>query len=281
MKRILVPTDFSPTAEKAFRFACDIAARSNAAVTLYHAYTPVESPMAGTEKTRQEYNQETATTLLKQLQRLKNKVAEDYPHTSMSTVLGEGAIVSEILHFTSKAHYDLVVMGTQGVSGISKSIIGSVAARVIEKSAIPVLLIPEKYDWNEPGNIVFASNYQPFDKAALEEIVRFAELYQAKATVVHLYDLYEMEEEKERKKFDEYARELRENLDNAKLDFQFLKVSSVREAMETIDKIIPCDIVAMVRSRKTFLEKLLQTSFTQNMAYLNTLPILVIPDPGK
>src|SRR5690606_37128951 len=151
----------------------------------------------------------------------------------------------------------------------------------IEKSAIPVLLIPEKYDWNEPGNIVFASNYQPFDKAALEEIVRFAELYQAKATVVHLYDLYEMEEEKERKKFDEYARELRENLDNAKLDFQYLKVSSVREAMETIDKIIPCDIVAMVRSRKTFLEKLLQTSFTQNMAYLNTLPILVIPDPGK
>lgn len=281
MKRILVPTDFSPTAEKAFRFAVDIASRSGGSVTLYHVYTPVESLFVGTDKTRKQYNRESEVILLKQLHRLRNNVVTDYPNAVVATVLGEGAAVDKILNFTTEENYDLVVMGTQGATGLKENIIGSVAARVIEKSKIPVLLIPEKYDWSEPSRIVFATNYQASDKDVLPKVLDMASLYNARVMVVHLYDLYEMEEEKERKNFDDYANMLRKGSNNENLEFRFLKVSSVREAMETLDRIVPYDILVMVSRRKTFLERFFVNSFTQNMAYLNTLPLLVLQDTGK
>lgn len=43
MKRILVPTDFSSTAEKAFRFAVNIAARANRRFFLNHDFISVTS----------------------------------------------------------------------------------------------------------------------------------------------------------------------------------------------------------------------------------------------
>ena len=199
MKRILVPTDFSTTAEKALRFATDLASRSGGAVTLYHVYTPVESLLVGTEKTRDQHNKDSARTLLKQLQRLQTKVVADYPNTPVATVLAEGSVIDKIGDFSIIGHFDLVVMGTQGATGLKQKVIGSVAGRFIEKSKIPVLLIPEKYDWQEPTRIVFATNYQSSDKPALSRVLELANVYQAKVTVVHLYDLYEMEEEKERR----------------------------------------------------------------------------------
>ena len=45
MKRILVPTDFSPTAERAFRLALDISEKSKGTIILYHAYKPEKNEL--------------------------------------------------------------------------------------------------------------------------------------------------------------------------------------------------------------------------------------------
>ncbi len=280
MKRILVPTDFSPTAEKAFRFATDIASRSGGAVTLLHVHTPAVKPFTGTAYSGDAGSDDAGATMMKQLQHLKHQVAVNNGGPAVSIVLGEGSVVDRILDFAVKEHHDMIVMGTQGTSGLKKNIMGSVAAHVIEKSLLPVLLIPEKYDWNEPSQFLFATNYQESDKYALQFLVPLVKLYNGKLTVVHLYDLYLMEEEKERKNFDEYAGMLRRKLKDEGMEFRFLKVSSVNEAMENLHTIVPYDILAMVSRRKTALEKIFVSSFTQNMAYLNTLPLLVIQETG-
>ncbi len=66
---MLVPVDFSPTSEKALRFAVDIASKANGMVILYHVYIPVGSTFIGTEETRKQYNTQTEANLLKRLQR--------------------------------------------------------------------------------------------------------------------------------------------------------------------------------------------------------------------
>src|SRR5665647_656620 len=88
MKRILVPTDFSPTAEKAFRFALDLAARARGTIILYHTYIPVESTFVGTEKTRKQYNAQSEANIAKRLQRLKKKVTGDVVDVAVSTIVG-------------------------------------------------------------------------------------------------------------------------------------------------------------------------------------------------
>jgi nucleotide-binding universal stress UspA family protein len=280
MKRILVPTDFSPTAEKAFRFALDLAQRAKGTVILYHTYIPVESTFVGTEKTRKQYNTQTEVNIVKRLQRLCKKVTADTTGVTVSTIVGRSPLIDNILGFAEHNQVDLIVMGTQGASGLKKTIIGSVAARVVEKSNLPVLLVPEKYEMAEPGQFVFATNFSTTDKAALTSVGEIAKLYNAGITVLHFLSFYTAmaEKEKGKKDFDTYAHYLQRELNKYKIHFHLLEVESVSETMETLEKKFPYDIMTMVRRKKTFLEKFFVKSFTQNMAYITKKPLLIVPE---
>ena len=279
MKRILVPTDFSSTAERALRFALDIASKSKGTVILYHVYTPVENTSIDMEKTRKLENTQTETNLVKRLQRFKKKVMANGMDVPVSTVVGRSPIINNILGFAEDNHIDLIVMGTQGASGLKKIIVGSVAARIIEKSDIPVLLVPEKFEWKEPEQIVFATNYQKTDKQALSLVLALAKYYNATVTVTHLINAYNIPEaEKEQTDFDTYAYTVQREFNNSKLKFQLVKATSVTETMENLYKEVPYDMVVMVRRKKTFMERYSMESFTKNMAYITNHPLLVVPE---
>lgn len=280
MKRILVPTDFSPTAEKAFRFAVDIAAKAKGTVILYHTFIPVESTFIGTEKTRKQYNTQSEANIVKRLQRLKKKVTGDVTDVAVSTIIGRSPLINNILGFAEHEQIDLIVMGTQGASGLKKTIIGSVAARVIEMAELPVLLVPAKYELEKPAQFVFATNFQKTDKQALTLANAMAKLYNADVTVLHFLSIYTAEAKKEKEKtdFDTYAFSLQRYFNESKIKFHLLETSSVIETMENLDKKFPYDILAMVRRKKSFLENFFIKSFTENMAYLTKKPLLIVPE---
>jgi len=281
MKRILVPTDFSPTAERAFRFAFDIAQKTKGTIILYHTYVPVESSFIAAERQRDEYNAMVEEKILKRLQRLKRKIAGDASEIAVSTIVGRSPLVANLIRFADKNHVDLIVMGTQGASGLKKMMVGSVAARVVEKSRWPILLVPGKYEWKDPGQLVFATNFSPSDKEALPLIDKLARLYDAETTVLHLMksNASAAESEKEKKDFDAHARAIQKKAkNNLSLHFHVLEVDSIIDAMETLDKKFPYDVMIMVRRKKKLLEKLMVKSFTKSMAYVTRKPLLIIPE---
>ena len=281
MKRILVPTDFSPTAEKAFRLALNIASKSKGTIILYNVYTPVEksTSIALNEKSK-ESNIQTEAKLMKRLERTKKKVMANGMDVPVSTEVGRSPIINNILGFAEDNHIDLIVMGTQGASGLKKVFVGSVASRIIEKSDIPVLLVPEKFEWKEPEQICFATNYQQTDKQALTLVLALAKLYNTGVTVLHFLSAYTEEKEKEKKQndFDSYAYALQRKFNKSNLQFHLLNTSSVTETMENLDKKFPYDMLAMVRRNKSFLERFFLKSFTQNMAYTTRKPLLIVPE---
>ena len=64
MKRILVPVDFSPTSQKAFRYTVDIASKVSGNIILYHLYTRGKSKKHAFENVRA-YNQQMEINSLK------------------------------------------------------------------------------------------------------------------------------------------------------------------------------------------------------------------------
>lgn len=64
----------------------------------------------------------------------------------------------------------------------------------------------------------------------------------------------------------------------AKLKFQLVETTSVAETIGHLDKKFPYDMLAMVRRKKSFLQRFFLKSFTQNMAYVTRKPLLVIPE---
>lgn len=217
---------------------------------------------------------------MKKLHRLKKKVTENTDDIPVSAVLGRTPVVDNILGFAEHNHIDLIVMGTQGASGLRKSIVGSVASKIADHADMPVLLVPEKYEMKPLEQIVYSSNYVSSDKQALAKVLALADLFKTKVTVTHLISAYLSPDAKkaEKETFDTYAFTLQREFNKAKIKFKLLETDSIIETMENLDKTIPYNLVAMVRRNKTFYEKFFIGSFTKNMAYITKQLLLIIPE---
>lgn len=68
-----------------------------------------------------------------------NKVLDELPNAT-HTFVKEGQPVRTILDFASQNGYDLIIIGSRGLSGV-KEFLGSVSHGVVQRSKIPVLII--------------------------------------------------------------------------------------------------------------------------------------------
>lgn len=279
MQKILVPIDFSPTSKKAFRYAVDVAFKSSGTIILCHFFKPQKSSEPRATNNAREYNQQLEANNLKRLQRLKKKVLTDAKkELTVSTLIGRMPVVKNILRLAEDNHIDLIVMGTQGATGLKKITVGSIAAKVMEKSEIPVLLVPEKFVWNKPKKILFTTTICKSDKKAFPVLLRFANLYKAQITFVNLRDPHQLYGYKEKEEFEMYAYSVQRTFDHVNIQYRQLETFSVEKTMENLHEEIPYDLLVMARRKLDFFTRFLQKSYTKKMAYVTTLPLLIVPE---
>jgi nucleotide-binding universal stress UspA family protein len=139
IERILVPHDFSETADAALAMALDLAEKMRARVTILHAYeVPTyvfpESVVATADLVGQIRGaaEEALANLKERTQR---------PGVQVDTTLRQGVAWSEINQAAKELGSDLVVMGTHGRRGFSRALIGSVAEKVVRTAPCPVLTV--------------------------------------------------------------------------------------------------------------------------------------------
>ncbi len=277
MIRILVPTDFSPTAERAFRFAAEFGSKTKGTIILLHVNEKEEIAYYDTPEKKHEYRKHLETKQLKKLQRLKKKVVTPQMNVTVSTIVVQTPLVKNMLSFVKQNQIELIIMGTQGASGLKKTVVGSITSRIVEKAGIPVLVIPEKYEWKDPQEIIFATNYHCKDRAALSFTLSVAKVFNADVTVLHVADI-DTEESNKTQCFSNYAYFLQRTFNDSRIKFQELKSSHIKDSLEHLRESIPFDLMVMVRRDKKFLEKIFLKSFTKNMACTTRLPLLVVPE---
>lgn len=275
MKRILVPTDFSPTAEKALLFAIDLAKKAGSSIMLYHVYTPVESVFIESFAERKLHNENMQLEVMRQMQELIDTFNPNN-EVAIASIVGKAPLLDNVVRFAKKNHADLIVMGTQGASGLKKALIGTVAAKMIEASHIPVLLIPEQFDGTPIQSVVYATSYHPSDIDALTVTLGIAHVLAASSTIVRIG--LTGEESKEQEEFENYATLVKDHFDPIPLQFRLESGHDIQTTMEGLYDHIPYDMLAMVRRKKSFLESFFLESFTEHMCYVTRQPLLIVPE---
>ena len=280
MQRIMVPTDFSSNAEKALFFAADIAVKTKGTLLLYSSYTPIDSPFIDNHETRKSYNEEEEILIENKFNLLKEKVRKQYPDLNMQTFIGKSPLVNNILKFGTDHSADIIVMGTKGASGIQKAVIGSVAARIVQKAEIPVLLIPDNDELNLPKNIIFTSDYHNNDLEGMKYTVAFAELYNSKISFLHLIPkhLEEFLFEKEKSKFEEHGAKIKAEFPEQEIHLNLLQTETPSKKIAKLNEVISFDMLVMIPRRKSFFQYLLSESYTKNMAFITEKPLLIVPE---
>ncbi len=142
IQTILVPVDFSPFSEHAFRWALDIATDQQAKMILVHAIHPLAHLAFPESICVTDF-----PTMEQELKREAKKHLANFaaipppPTVPIETQVVMGDPVWEICHAATREHADLIVMGSRGRTGLSHVLLGSVAERVVRHAPCPVLVV--------------------------------------------------------------------------------------------------------------------------------------------
>jgi nucleotide-binding universal stress UspA family protein len=140
-RKILVATDGSEQVKRAVKLAIEIAKLSEANLYAVHVIALVSNSIIhiGNEEQKKE---------LKEQLTIEGKKSTDYvenigrtANVEVESVILEGNPSNEIIDFAEKNDIDLIVMGTQGKTGIERFLIGSVSENVVRHSERAVLVV--------------------------------------------------------------------------------------------------------------------------------------------
>jgi nucleotide-binding universal stress UspA family protein len=199
LKKLLVPTDFSPLAENALKIAAQLARQHNGEIYLLHM---LELPLQQIDAMSTHSDLPEAVYFM----RLAHNKFEEI----MEKDFLEGITVHETVNFhetsngileTCAEHdIDLVVMGSHGAHGFKEMFIGSNTEKVVRTSEVPVLVIKNEHTSLDTSDFVYASSFTDENKNAFGKAVKLANLLESKMhllvinTVNNFYTTAEAEE---------------------------------------------------------------------------------------
>ena len=147
IRRILVAVDGSKPSFDASVQAIDIAKSLNAELIALYVVSP---------DARYDYIEDTITPRLpralkevmmiamqrgeKHLDKIKQKAKEKNVRVKVDIVIGISSVVKEIVNYAEKNRINMIVVGSRGLSGIKKMLLGSVASGVVTYAHCPVLV---------------------------------------------------------------------------------------------------------------------------------------------
>jgi nucleotide-binding universal stress UspA family protein len=136
---ILCPVDFSPDSERALAAALALARAASGHVTLVTVVDPLLEAGASAAGVDEALHAQTQ----QELRRLLDRAAPGLPAASVAAVsVRVGKPVKEILAQADESNADVIVMGMRGIGGAQKLLLGSTSQQVLERSAVPVLVVP-------------------------------------------------------------------------------------------------------------------------------------------
>ncbi len=139
--RVLTPTDFSPSAERALRSAEHLCRRDGARLDLLHVVQlPAPSYLGrlGLERSLRETWMEAAR------EELDGVVRGVAAGIEVETIVRVGKPWKEIVDAAREREADLVCLGNSGRSTVERWLLGSTAENVVRHSDVPVLIVRDR-----------------------------------------------------------------------------------------------------------------------------------------
>ncbi|WP_431160530.1 universal stress protein [Flagellimonas beolgyonensis] len=277
MMRVLLPTDFSENAFHAISYAAKFFENSTCIFYLVHTYTPpvyrVDYAMGspGELGLPDEFRYLAEEQLENTRKRIKK--AFDNPKHSYLTHAAFNRLEDEILDVVQKENIDLVIMGTQGATGAKEILFGSNTVHVMNKSNVPVIAIPADYGLHAPERILFPTDFEiDFDRANLDFLLQFAKLGHSKVYVLHVSAPQGPSEDQENNRARMEGMMLEQNH-----EFFNLPDQGLIEAINAFQQEHAIDLIAMVRNKHSFMERLFVEPIIKNMGLHSSIPFMVLP----
>ena len=277
MYTILVPTDFSPTAKNAARYAIEFAKQTGSKkIILYNVYQQAEiaEPMSGTPIF---YNIDDFKKISEEgLANFKLQLQAFCPvDIQLETISEYNLLSSGVDELCKSMGADIIIMGITEVSGTEELLIGSNSTYIAKHTSVPVIIVPEKASFSSLEEVALACDFkQVVETIPIEPLKKLLDTTHAKLFVLnidHNNNKYESEKPFESLLLDTL-------LHNYKREYHFVDSEDYVAAINKFVSEKQVDIVVVIPKKHGWFDKLFKRSHTKQLAYHSHVPILVIHD---
>lgn len=278
MKRILVTTDFSTNSKAGVRFAIQLASQTKCELTFYNVHETLKSNawIVNNPKGKK------AELVIKQ-EKLNKFITAIYkesntPLTKFKCIVEAGIDVNAMITKYNKLNsVDFVCISTRG-AGIFKKILGTTTSALIQKSLVPVIVIPKNYRKNKISEILYSSDMADL-KTELNTVKKFATPLSANIHVFN-YD-YMIEVDDVRTRLNKIATKFSKK----GIDFNFKK-QNVENSISThlqkdIDKLKPSLVVMFTKLNKAWYERWFLPNNSEEVTFDTKTPLLIFRKTSK
>ena len=279
MKKILVPTDFSDNAWDALTYAVRL--YDDIPCQFYILNTFEVNPI-GASQTMYQFQQDKVYAILKEesenelkeiINHLKKHLLNDKHEYKTFSVLGP--LVGVVKDIIIKESIDVMIMGTAGASGIKAVFMGSNTVRVLKKiDTIPIVAVPEKYLYEEPQHVVFATDFKKH--LSKQDLLCLSELQ-----LIHNFNIQflHIKKEPELSEIQQFnIRSLKIIFDENLISFKEIESDAKKSrAILTFTEKENIDMLCLANYEQSFIEKLTHESVVKKVSFHSTVPLLILP----
>lgn len=280
MNKILVPVDFSSNSMKAVLYAAEIANKNGAVVCLFHVMEPGDVSEASSEEVSDFMEEEAPVDGQSSLQMIRESLLKLYPGLHVESHLKSGSVTNSILEFAEQNGSDLIVMGTQGATGLKEFLWGSITSSVLLRSKLPLLAVPAAYEMKEPATILFGTNHFESNDKLLEHLLSFARLFDAQIHVSIFVDSDTADGADyidQGRHLNQYVERLAKTHPGLVFKSALLSGSKFEPALEAYIQEQDVDVIALVHYPKSRWQLFMQKSTSKAIAAHSTTPVLILP----
>jgi len=263
--KILFPTDFSPAAQNAYRYAIGLANDLGAMIEFIHVYPTSSEPIdlyLTVDEVRKIKVKKQAT-----MQQKMEDFVKLYKFSNIGDkLIYPGVFTDQEIVERTRRGVDLVIMGTKGERNPINKLMGSMTTRLMMNATCPVLAVPQNASYEGIKKITYATSFDSNDTHFVDQLADFSKRVKAEINFLHVTD--------------DPKEELEEALDTPSLHKQISNffIVSNPSLMEGVDEFIhtqQTDILAMYIPKRGLWEQLFHTSFSKKMTFHTDVPLLV------
>lgn len=220
---------------------------------------------------------EDETPIRAEIERRNAAVGHLLHGIKLEYVIREGSPADQLVAQAEADDAKLLIVGTHGMSGIKKSMLGRNSYKTIERSPVPVLVVREDFNFNKSlEKIVVPIDSSDDTRQKVAIAAHFAKTF---GSTLHLVGLYTSSVQDVRHIVDNYLNMVVRFLDKNEVKYEVKKLDVEKNVtLTTLEyaNSIHADLIAIMTEQEKNLTSLILGTYAQQMLNMSTIPVLSV-----
>lgn len=272
--KILVTTDFSSNSKGAIRFAQTLAKQHKGVRLIFYHAVEFMKPTVWSEAYYNKYKQEETRRVCEELRKfVRSAAGKNTAGLKGAQYVADacGSVGRDLLKYAREHKVNYICIATRG-AGILRKVLGTHTSYIVDKSEIPVLVIPSHYKAKPLKSVTYLSDFGNFVNE-MKEVQGFSKKLSLNIEILHYASV--LSDEAEIKKNTMLLKRKTNIGVRVNIQKSNLEQSLVEKVSDYVRKSKPGLLVMFTNRERSFFERIFLPSKSAELTYSTHVPVLI------